>query len=347
MMPIDDLLFDPSEALEGVNSRLVELGLSDGLPCVPPTSERIDKMIAGREPKAVLTRLPPFFAEATIYRIAVCAIMAGCEPAQMPVLLSAVEALGEPNFNLLGIQTTTGAAAPAFVINGPAAARLGINGGANALGPGSRANAAIGRALSLILRNIGGAIPGELDMATMGQPGKYTFCFSENEQASPWEPLHVSRGYKSEQSTVTVIATAGTMEVRDDRSRAAESLLMTFAQSMLSAGSIGGSGFLCGGRPLLLLAPDHAAIIGRTMSRRQTQGFLFQQARLPLSALAPEMCEYLTQRGAQDEHGMLHVAPNPEDILLVVVGGTGNKSTYIPTWGGGLPAVTREIRLDQ
>lgn len=344
---LDQVVFEPHEGFDEVNRRLIQLGLSDGLPLVPPTRARIEAMIGQRDAHTAHAILPPQFVEATVYRVAVCAVMAGCQPAEMPLLLSAVEAVADEAFNLLGIQTTTGAAAPAFIVNGPIAEQLGINAQSNALGPGTRANATIGRALSLALRNIGGAVPGQLDMATMGQPGKYTFCFAEHEQANPWGPLHVSLGYEVQQSTVTVVATVGTMEVRDDRSRRAESLLTTFAQSMLSAGSITGNGLLCGGRPLILLAPDHASIIAREKSRREAQEFLFELARLPVTVLPAEMRAYLEQRCAARGNALngneLRVAVDPSDILLVVVGGAGNKSTYIPTWGGGLSAVTRVI----
>lgn len=345
MTRLDDALFEPGASFEEVNERLCEWSLSDGLPCVPPTSERIEAMLGDHDPQATCASLPPLYNEATVRRIAVCAVMAGCAPKYMSVLLSAVEALGDDQLNLLGIQTTTGAAALALIVNGPIAKELGINCGANALGPGASANATIGRALSLVLRNIGGAIPGELDMATMGQPGKYTFCFAENEQASPWEAFHTSLGFAKGQSTVTVVAAAGTMEVRDDRSGSAESLLTTFSQSLLAVGSLGGSGFLCGGRPLILLAPDHASIIGSSMSRRVAQEFLFEKARLPLSVLAPEMRAYLERHAPYSGYDELRIASDPADIFLVVVGGTGNKSTYIPTWGGGLPAITREVRV--
>lgn len=348
---LDEAIVDPERSIDEVNERLYTLGLTDGLPIVPPTRARIETMLGDRDPARVVATLAPLSGEASLYRIAVCAVMAGCLPEYLPVVIAAVEAVAENEFNLLGIQTTTGTAAPAVIVNGPAAKQLGFNSGTNALGSGVRANATVGRALALVLRNVGGAIPGELDMATMGQPGKYTFCFAENEAANPWEPLHVSRGFDREQSTVTVLAASGTAEVRDDCSAVAESLLTTFAHSMLGAGSVGGSGMLSGGEPLILLSPDHARVVARDKTRQAAQAYLFETARLPLSALPHETQAHLrkrqTAKAEGEEKEMLRVAARASDIMLVVAGGTGFKSTYVPTWGGGTRAITKPILLTE
>ena len=337
---LEEAVVTSDRDFEEVNARLYSLGLTDGLPMVPPTMARIEAMLSGRDPKHVVARLAPLSAEASLFRISMCAVMAGCLPSYFPVVVASVKAVTEEEFNLLGIQTTTGTAAPVVIVNGPIAQQLGLNSGTNALGPGNRANASIGRALALVLRNIGGAVPGELDMATMGQPGKYTFCFAENERESPWEPLHVSRGFDREQSTVTVMAAAGTIEVRDECSARADSLLATFAHSMLGAGSVGGAGMLSGGEPMVLFSPDHAKIVAKEKSRAEAQAFLFETARLPLSALPPETAAHLRQRGADE---MLRIASRASDIMLLVVGGTGFKSSYVPSWGGGTKAVTKLI----
>lgn len=332
-----------NESFDALNKRLYAGGFTDGLPVVPPTRERIDDMLGGRGAQEVIATLAPMFVEAMNEAVACCAVMAGCLPEYMPVIIAAVEALAEPQFNLLGVATTTGTAAVCTLVSGPVAKSIGMNADANALGPGVRANASIGRAISLVLRNVAGATPGELDMATMGQPGKYTFCFAENEDANPWGPLHVSRGLRREESAVTVIAAAGTMEVRDECSGSAESLLTTFARSMLAAGSAGASGLLTGGGALVLLAPDHARIIAKEMTRAQAQAFVHEHARLPVSALSPEMQAHLEKAGIA-RSGELRVAASPEDILFGVVGGAGNKSTYIPSWGGQKRAVTRPVK---
>jgi hypothetical protein len=340
---LNEITIDPALSFEQAQERLTALGLTDGLPVVPPTAQRIAAMLGNRDPHQRIAMLAPLHAEATLRRIAFCAVMAGCRPEHLPVVIATVQAAAEPEFNLLGVQTTTGTAAAAIIVNGPVARSLSINAGTNALGPGTPANAVIGRALALVLRNVGGAIPGELDMATIGQPGKYTFCFAENEQGSPWEPLHVTRGFKREESTVTVLAAAGTMEVRDECSKGAEELLMTFARSMLAVGSVSPGGLLSGGEPLLLLAPQHAKLIAREKTREAAQAFLFETARLPVSALPSATRAQLEKSRPASSTADLCVARQASDIMLVVVGGIGYKSAYVPTWGGDTRAITKRI----
>lgn len=342
---LEGLKIEASDDIEEVNALLYRLGCTDGLPIVPPTIERVGHMLDGRDPAKVLAVIPPLRGQATLRKLAICAVMAGCQADYFPILMAATEAVMAPEFNLFGIQTTTGTATPLLIVNGPIVAQCGLNAGANALGPGVRSNATIGRAFRLILQNIGGAIPAYMDKATMGQPGKYTFCFAENEAANPWEPLHVSRGWLSEQSTVTVVGAAGTLEIVDSTSLSAESVLTTMAHSMTIAGSLGGRQLLGGGEPLLLLAPEHAAIIARDLSRRQAQEVLFALARLPFRQLTPEKKAHLQQSQGRIEtmREELCVAARAADIMLVVVGGVGAKSTYVPTWSGGTKAVTRIV----
>ena len=342
---LDALNVTAAHTFEDVNAQLLRLGLTDGLPVVPPTAERIATMLGGRDPAAAVARLAPGNGEATLRRLAICAVLAGCRPEVFPVLIAATRAVADPAFNRLGVQTTTGNVAVMLLLNGPIVTRCGFNAGHNALGPGNRANATVGRALNLILRNVGEAIPGRTDMATMGQPAKYTCCCAEHEAASPWEPLHVSRGLAAQDSAVTVLPTPGIMEVVDSVSSDAEGLLTTFAGSMTIAGTIGGEGLLGGGQPLLLLAPEHAERIARTHSRAQAQVALHARARLPLAALAPELAAHLRQTvgGAAWADGSLPVARDPADVLFAVVGGVGIKSAYVPSWGGGGRAITRRI----
>jgi hypothetical protein len=347
MVDLETLKIEATDSVDDVNALLYRAGLTDGLPVVPPTAGRVAAMLGHRDATEVLTTLPPLRGRATMRKLAMCAVMAGCQPSYFPIILAATAAVAQPEFNLFGIQTTTGTATPLIIVNGPVVHECGLNAGANALGPGVQSNATIGRALSLILRNIGGTLPGYTDKATMGQPGKYTFCCAENEAANPWESLHVSRGYQPGQSTVTVVGAAGTVEVVDTTSQSADSLLTTLAYSMTIAGSLGERHYLGGGEPLVLLAPEHAAIISRDYTRRQAQGVLWTKARLPLSMLAPEAAARVQQsRGANtNPQADVGVAARPEDILLVVVGAVGAKSTYMPTWGGTTRAVTRLIDL--
>ena len=220
--------------------------------------------------------------------------------------------------------------------------------GLNALGPGMQSNATIGRAVQLVLKNVGGAVPGYTDKATLGQPGKYTFCCAENEGANPWEPLHVTRGYASEQSTVTVIGASGIVEVVDSNSYTSTSVLQTLAHSMTIAGTMGGRYMLGGGEPLLLITPEHADLIAQAYTRHQAQQFLYDTARLPLQRLPEETVERIRDDRKIDGVDLdadIRIADCPEDIMLVVVGGAGIKSAYVPTWGGTTRAVTRPIEL--
>jgi hypothetical protein len=220
-------------------------------------------MLSGtrRHPDEVIAAVAPAYGAATVERIAINAVMAGCLPDYMPVLIAAARAVSTPAFNLSGVQATTNPAAVWLVVNGPAAVELGVNGANNCLGPGSWANATLGRALRLILQNVGGALPGDMDRATQGQPGKYTFCCAENEQASPWEPLHVERGFAPDDDVATVVGSSGIVEVVDSCSRTPGELAQTFAQSMLIAGTVGGAGLLGGGQPLIVLPPELAVFL--------------------------------------------------------------------------------------
>ncbi len=349
MLPLTDLdtlKIESADDFEEVNALLYRLGVTDGLPIVPPTRPRIEAMLNGRDPDVVLTQLPPLRGRATLYKLAMCAAMAGCRTEYFPIILAATEAVVQPEFNLYGIQTTTGNATPMILLNGPIVEQCHVNAGANALGPGMQSNATIGRAIQLILKNIGGAVPGYTDKATLGQPGKYTFCCAENEGASPWEPLHVTRGHPSEQSTVTVIGASGIVEVVDANSYSSTGVLLTLAHSMTIAGTMGGCYMLGGGEPLLLLTPEHANLISQDYSRHQAQQFLFDAARLPLQYLPMESVERIRndrEIDGVDPEADICIADCPEDIMLVVVGGTGIKSAYVPTWGGTTRAVTRPI----
>jgi hypothetical protein len=186
-----------SDSLEEISELYYERGWTDGLPIVPPTEDRVARMLSGtiRNAQEVVGEVPPGQGEGTVEKIAINAVMVGCTPDAMPVILAALEAMLEEPFNLYGIQATTHPVAPLLIVNGPIRNKIGINSGYNVFGQGTRANATIGRAIRLILVNLGGGIPGKLDRSTQGQPSKYSFCIAENEEASPWAPLHVERGF--------------------------------------------------------------------------------------------------------------------------------------------------------
>ncbi len=209
---------------------MYERGWSDGLPVVAPTAARVVRMLTGttRAPEDIVAIIPPDLVECTVEKIAINAVMAGCRPEYLPVVLAAVEAACTDEFNMHGLLATTWFSGPVIVVNGPITKAIGMNSGINALGPGNRANATIGRALQLVIRNVGGGRPGDVDRATLGQPGKYTCCFAEHEDAC-WEPMHVERGFRAEQNTVTLFAGEGVRGMVDQLSRTPESLTRSFA----------------------------------------------------------------------------------------------------------------------
>lgn len=332
---INALTLDLIDSFEAANEALYRAGLGDGLPLVPPTSRRITEMLA----PCVMDRLTAFemimpsFVSPTLQDIATCAVMAGCESRYLPVIVSALRAVADPSFNLLGVQTTTGAAAPMIIINGPIIKELAIHAGHNVLGQGSRANATIGRALRLVLQNVGLAIPGSGDMATQGQAGKYGSCIAENEADSPWEPLHTNLGFETASSTVTAIAAVGSVEVVLSSSNP-EELTTTLAHSMTLAGNRGEGGTLGSGQALVLLPPESAQMLdAHGWNRKKLQNALFAEAKLPGRWIANSTSD-------QDD---VAIAYSADDILIAVTGGTGIKATFIPTWGGGSKAITRKI----
>ena len=326
-------------------------GWTDGLPVVPPTEDRVLRMLAGtaRRPDEMVAWIPPRRGRATVERIAINAVMAGCRPEYMPVLLAAVEALADPAFNLNGVQVTTHVTGPLLIVNGPVTRELDINAGPNVFGPGWRANATIGRAVRLILLNIGGATPGVLDRSTLGHPGKYTYCIAENEAASPWEPFHVSRGCRPDESAVTVFAAEAPHSVTNHISNDARGILTSIADSLATLGSYN---MFVMGEAAVVIGPEHAATIRKDgLSRRDVQQFLFERARRRLADLTfhgaygkiyNRNWPAWVNRENPDE--MVPAVERPEDFLVLVAGGpAGRFSAVIPGWAHWSRAVTRPI----
>ncbi|MEO7336394.1 MAG: thioredoxin family protein [Caldimonas sp.] len=235
-----------------------ERGWTDGMPVVPPTPARVLRMLQGttRKPDEVLGMVPPDLAPCTVEKVAINAVMAGCKPEYMPVVLAAVEAALIDEFGMHGILCTTMFAGPVVIVNGPVAKTIGVNSGVNALGQGHRANATIGRALQLVIRNVGGGRPGEIDRSTLGTPGKYSFCFAEAE-CDAWEPLSVERGHARGTSTVTLFAGEGVQGIVDQKSRTPESLARSFA---LSLRAVDHMKLAMAGDALLVVSPDHCRV---------------------------------------------------------------------------------------
>ena len=315
-------VFSETVAWEDAQAELTAADLGDGLPLVPPTEARLAAMLADVDtPDQSHGQMPPLFGELTPATVAYQCVLAGALPAELPLVLAAAEACLEPQFNLLGVATTTGTPAVAVVVHGPLGPALGINDATNCLGPGNRANACIGRAVSLVLRNIGGARENVGDMATMGQPGKYTFCFAEHEEAV-LPPLHQRRGFSEGSSAVTVLGVTGTAEVLPARpGETPEHVLRPVAALMQAARwASGGGRERDGGEQFLLLPAEPAQLIERHgWNLARIQGFLAEASRAPDLNLAPE------------------------DIHPIITGGAGVKMTYLPLWGGGTLSVTKLI----
>ncbi|MFQ5882390.1 MAG: hypothetical protein ACE5I9_07950 [Candidatus Methylomirabilales bacterium] len=346
---------EAADLFEGVEL-FFERGWTDGLPIVPPTEERVEAMLKAldRDPGEIVAVLAPKYGKATLEKIAINAVMAGCRPAYFPVVVATIQAIGDERFNLNGVQATTHVAAPLLIINGPVRQALEIKGEANCFGQGFRANATIGRAVRLCMINIGGGLPGLTDKATFGHPGKYTYCVAENEEVSPWEPLHVERGFRSEQSTVTVFAAEAPHNVSDHTSRSARGILTTVADSMATMGN---NNMYKRGEMMVVISPEHAATIATEgWSKHDVKEFLFQEAGRPVRELVRggEYYGEVTWEkywprwvDRNDPSALIPVVNRPEDLLVIVAGGTaGRFSLVIPGWGDlGTRAVTKVIHF--
>jgi len=330
-------LFEVEDDLAAINRFILQKRWGDGLPVVPPTEARVAVMLRGTARKAddVVARIAPGFGAATIERIAINAVMAGCEPAHMPVLIAATAAVCERPFNLQGVQTTTDPVAVWLIVNGPVTQQLNMNSGANCLGQGNWANATLGRALRLILQNIGVALPGEMDRATQGQPGKISFCCAENEAGNPWQPLHVERGFKREQSTVTVVGAEGTMNMHS-YGKNADDILRVFADTMMHGPS---NEYVHGGEPWIVLSPEHAEILHDAgYSKADVQAKLWELSKMKAGRMTPEdlgraQASRTAAYGPIDADTLLTIAHTPKDIAIIVAGGPGAHTVYIPCFG--------------
>lgn len=318
---------DPWQAIEFC----FQMGWTDGLPVVPPTEARVREFLAyvGKEPDDLIGALPQRGRTITAEKVAINAVMAGCLPAYMPVVIAALEAMVKPEFDLVGCSASTGGSAILLIVSGPIAGELSINAGGNVFGPGWRANATIGRAIRLVLMNVCGATPGTVDRSTLGHPGKFTYCIAEDEQASPWPPLRVSLGLPAEVSTVTVMAAEAPHYVANHVSYDPEGILTTVADT------IKGTAFT-GGKYILVIAQEHLAVIKRAgWSRGEVQGYVAAQACRSVADL--KRCGRLHGAVAPEDEATLRPALRSRDDLIVVVAGgdAGGFSAVIPPWGGG------------
>ena len=321
---------------------------TDGLPFVLPTPERVQAMIAGsrRHATDVIAVVPPRWADATIEKLAVNAVMAGCRPAYMPLLIAAVEAAADPEFGLYSVQATTHPCAVMLLVSGPIVQQLGLNFAHGSFGPGFCANASIGRAMRLVLMNVGGGIPGHGDQATHGSPAKYSYCVAENEAATPWEPFRVTRGFGSNDSTVTVFSGEGPHNVNDHVCTSAQTTLAVVADTMTTIGHNNAASVIRGD-VLVAFGPEHAhTIASGGLSKRDVQQFLFERARnrvglLKLRAMYKKE-NWPDWVDVDDDDALCPIVARPEDIHIVVTGGPGKHSAFIPTFGTS-KSVTRRI----
>jgi hypothetical protein len=321
-------------------------GWSDGMPVVPPTQARVLRMLQGttRQPGELLGLAPPDLAPCTVEKVAINAVMAGCKPEYMPVVLAAVEAALTDKFAMHGLLCTTMFGGPVVIVNGPMARTVGVNSGVNALGQGTRANATIGRALQLVIRNVGGGRPGEIDRAALGTPGKYSFCFAEAED-SAWEPLSVERGFAPGTSTVTLFPGEGVQGIVDQKSRTPESLARSFA---LCLRAVYHPKLALMGDALLVVSPDHCRIFleaGWSKARlRDELMTLLQFPTAEMVAGAQGIGEGIPENYPHPTVSKFH----PGGLLIVRAGGSaGLFSAVIPGWGAsgemGSTPVSKEI----
>ena len=325
-------------------------GWSDGLPVVPPTDVRILRMLDGttRKPSEIIGDVPPNLSPITVEKVAVNAVMAGCRPEYMPVVIAALEAALDPLFTMHGLLCTTCFSGPIIVVNGPIAKEIGMNSGINCLGQGNRANATIGRALQLIIRNVGGGRPGELDRAVLGGPGKYTFCFAEDESDPTWTPLSVVRGLPKGKNAVTLFQGDGIQGFLDQRSRTPEQLTKSLAMSLLAVGHPKLCEFT---NAMLVLVPEHYAIFRDAgWDRDRITAELHKAMVRPREAVI-QGAQGVGEGVDPKRHDAMINKFWPEGLLIVHAGGqAGLFSAICAGWTGGRfrnesRPVTREITL--
>jgi hypothetical protein len=318
---------DPAAMIEAY----YDAGWTDGLPVVPPSDASIAAMLAGAKLRgdAVVGEIHGRNAVVTAESLAINAIMAGCRPEYAPVLVAAVKSLCHPDFAYHGPASSTGGSAMVLIVSGPIAMELGINSGHNAFGQGHRANATIGRAVRLIMMNALNTKPGFFDRATFGNPGKYSFCFAEREDTA-WEPFHVSRGFRADESTLTLYASNSLQQVYNQLAATPEAVLRCYADALYNLGSPNVYGF---NQSLVVMGFEHADVMrANRWSRRDAQTFLMEHCRRRVGDLkrAARLPGDITP---QDETTWRYAFESPDDLLIVCAGGAGSWSAVLPGWG--------------
>jgi len=339
-MPLDSARIHdvPNDLLAAIDY-CFDQGWTDGLPVVPPSVGRVKKMLQyeGRPPETVIASHPATGFECTVHAAAVNAVMAGCKPEYFPVVVAALEAMNEPDFNFHGSTASTGGSAPLMIVSGPMADELGMNSDVNLFGPGNRANATMGRAIRLILINVFQMIPGISDKSTQGHPGKFTFCIAERSRDNPWPLLVEDQDYPESVSSVTVLAGGGFCNVENHGGKTPEQVLGSVADAMANYGCI------TLGQSAVVLAPEHVRVIEAAgWNKTQVKEFLFSQAYRKVDGMKSvgkyRQREYDKQHADGGTHplvkgGQLHRGLTPDDILVIMGGGdAGGHSCFIPSW---------------
>lgn len=330
---------------------MFDQGFSDGLPVIPPTPERVIRMLEGtsRDAQEVVAVMPPNMAKVTVEKIAINSVLAGCKPEYLPVVIAAVEAVCTDDFNIHGVMATTMGASPVMVVNGPIRQRIDMNMGLGALGQGNRANATIGRALRLVIRNVGGARPGGTERSTFSNPMKYTMCFAEWEERSPWNPLHVDRGFDKDDSVVTVFAmSGGPTLIIDETATASDVLAGTLGDATTTILNAKAYGFT---NCLMVVSPEHSDVFKRdNYTKEQLRRRMQVASEKTVKALAsgpgatPEQLALLAERSPDTR---LSKFAADEDIDIVVAGSEAGKCAglfhgWLPRSIGSIP-VSRKI----
>ncbi len=324
-----------------------ERGWTDGLPVLSPTEERVYRMLQGttRKPGEVLGAMPPTLATCNVEKVAINAVMAGCKPEYFPVVLAAVDAALDPAFGLHGLLATMWQSAPMIIVNGPIRPAIGMNWGGNALGQGNRANATIGRALQLCVRNIGGGKPQETDMSNFGSPAKFSFCFAEDED-TPWATLAEDRGFARSQSTVTLFSADGPIGCADQKSRAPEGLVYSLAGTMRAVGHID---LAKGSDVVVVISPEHGRVFDDAgWSKARTVAALHEATRIQGQDLGMNSNEAGKGSNAPASSTLPKFRPDGGITLVRAGGAAGMSSVIIPGWlmtgAAGTDPVTKEIK---
>lgn len=308
-------------------------GWGDGFPLMVPTEDKVAALVGMcRGDNEPFPPMSPRRVVPTLQSIAANAAMAGCRPAYFPVVVAAVRGVLETAYNLHGTLATTHPCGPGIIVCGPIRHEIGLNCGSNCFGQGNRANAAIGRALQLTLLNVGGAKPGEMDRSTQGSPAKFSFCFGENEEESPWAPYHVRRGFAADESVITVSSSEPPHNINDHASTSGEGILRTIAGTISEPGT---NNIYGKGPYTIALGPEHAETIHRDgFTIEDIQQKLYEESAVHVSRVSKEQRHhYETERDQQPINDRYYLSPSPDDIHVLVAGGPGKHSAFIPTFG--------------